>query len=477
MKTIELRLEPDREMPVFQRLRYEWTEASLRGVLLMGIHPWGGPHVHRSLLEACTQRLNLPELKPNDLESHGFCWDLHPSSSYYHYRRSTPLEHLLTKVGEQMAFVDEGFAYPQLLSLARDWLSQRWTHSTVRGLLQAMSLDFASLRRFIKSRASQVRLRGYADLDRYDLSGELALEDFQDQEDLLIRQAMPGLNVRLTTFLSKVTDEQGRLRLIPEITDFQLRVMQSTSKRPFEALTYNCHRQGERVRLIPHLGEGRPGARELARQMASHWTQGRRHYCFTVGLEELSQMLKDGGTRIDFSSLSYTDPKGPPVAEARVPDLGLVHYQVGAPITREDTAETMREMLRSYGVSMSGNKRRLVEKLARLSAKVYREHEAEMDAYFQGADFIRSGGRDDRCTRLFPLLEDCPLRDMVLTMYLLRHLRGDAIVEASYVDDSYDLNSLALALLKERVSLQGAFLRVEDWPRGSHLKTESIPPH
>lgn len=98
---------------------------------------------------------------------------------------------------------------------------------------------------------------------------------------------------------------------------------------------------------------------------------------------------------------------------------------------------------------------------ASLSARVYRERQAEMDAYFRRAQLIRSGGWDDRYTQLFPLLEDCPLRDMVLTMYLLRHLRGDAIVEASYVDDSYDLNSLAMALLKERVSLQGAFLRVE----------------
>jgi len=283
---------------------------------------------------------------------------------------STPLEHLLTKVGEQMAFVEEGFAYPQLLSLARDRLSQRWAHSTVRGLLQAMPLDFAPLRRFIKSRASQVKLRGYADLDRYDLSRELALDDFQGQDDLLIRQALPGLNVRLTSFLREVTDQRGRLRLIPEITDFQLRVMQATSKRPFETLTYNCHRQGERVRLIPHLGAGRPGARELARQMASHWTQGRRHYCFIVGLEDLSKMLSNQGARIDFSSLSYTSPQGPPVAEARVPDLGLIHYQVGAPITREDTAETMWEMLRAYGVSMSGNKGRLVEKLARIRARV-----------------------------------------------------------------------------------------------------------
>ena len=51
---------------------------------------------------------------------------------------------------------------------------------------------------------------------------------------------------------------------------------------------------------------------------------------------------------------------------------------------------------------------------------------------------------------------------MVLSMYLLRHLRGDAIVEASHVDDSYDLPTLALALLEKRVQLRGAFLRVEE---------------
>ena len=54
---------------------------------------------------------------------------------------------------------------------------------------------------------------------------------------------------------------------------------------------------------------------------------------------------------------------------------------------------------------------------------------------------------------------------MALTMYLLRHLRGDAIVQVDYEDDSYDLADLALALLERRVQLAGSFLRVEesDW--------------
>ena len=465
MKAIKLRLERDPDIPAFHRLRYEWTEASLREVLLEGIHPWQGSHAHPSLLAAFTQRLNASALKPRDLVSRGYTPDFQRGSSYYGYRRRSRLEELLTQVGEQIIFVEDSFACEDLLSLAKDALSHRWTHRTVRNLLHGMLLDFNSLRRFLRSKAPEIKLRGYADIDGYDLGSLLMLSDFEGLEDLLIRQAIPRANFRCARFLDGVADERGRLRLIPEITDFQLRVMRSDPIAPFQSLTYNCHREGERVRLIPHLGRRRE-AREVARQMAAEWTQGKRRYCFAVGLEELSQMLGEQRIRIDFSSLNYTIPKPPPEAEAKVRDLALPHYQVGPHITVQDTTETMREMLRAYGVSMTGNKKRLVEKLAKLSAMVYREREVSLDAYFASDRFIRTGRSAGPYGCSFDLLEQCSLREMVLTMYLIRHLRADAIVDASYLDDSYDLEALAAALLNERVSLKGAFLRVEDDHQG-----------
>jgi hypothetical protein len=57
------------------------------------------------------------------------------------------------------------------------------------------------------------------------------------------------------------------------------------------------------------------------------------------------------------------------------------------------------------------------------------------------------------------VLHGSGLRDTVLSMYLLRHLRGDAILDAEYVDDSYALEDLARAMIEGRVHMRGAFLR------------------
>jgi hypothetical protein len=45
-------------------------------------------------------------------------------------------------------------------------------------------------------------------------------------------------------------------------------------------------------------------------------------------------------------------------------------------------------------------------------------------------------------------------------MYVLKHLRGNAILEADHENDTYDLEDLALALVNGRTSLTGAFLPV-----------------
>ncbi|HOC67511.1 MAG TPA: hypothetical protein PKO23_01765, partial [Candidatus Hydrogenedentes bacterium] len=58
-------------------------------------------------------------------------------------------------------------------------------------------------------------------------------------------------------------------------------------------------------------------------------------------------------------------------------------------------------------------------------------------------------------------LEDLTnLRNLVLTMYAVKHLRGDAILEVSHQNDTYTEEELALALITGKVELTGAFLRV-----------------
>ena len=55
-------------------------------------------------------------------------------------------------------------------------------------------------------------------------------------------------------------------------------------------------------------------------------------------------------------------------------------------------------------------------------------------------------------------MEDLDLRNLLLTMYALKHLRGNVILEASHENNTFDLLSLARALLKRELTLTGSFL-------------------
>ena len=464
MKTMRLWLERDHDMPVVQRLCYAWVEAPLREILLSGIHPWQGPHSHPTLQRGFTERLNGDGLKPGELAEHGYCLDLHADAGGYPYEGSSPLERLLAQVGERVRFVGDGFGYDQLRQLAKQRLSQRWTHGTVWQLLSRMGLDFNGLRRFLKAKAPQVKLQGYADVERYDLAELLSLEDFDGQPDLLIRLALPGITFRKDAFLASVTAAGGYLSLLPEISGFQLRV-----SRGGETVTYNCRRAGETVRLIPHLKE-RAEERALARQTADRWSGGRQRYCFSLGLDDLCATVEGREADIAFPNLNYLEPQPPPTSQARVCQVRVAQYEVTKPASSHDTAERIRLLLGDYGVSRQGNKAALAQKLAALSARVYGEREGELDEYFRAHRFIRAGMGGGQQFQTFPVLQGCSLGNMVLTMYLLRHLRGDAIVQVDYEDDSYDLADLALALLERRVQLAGSFLRVEEsvWQQQNH---------
>jgi hypothetical protein len=51
---------------------------------------------------------------------------------------------------------------------------------------------------------------------------------------------------------------------------------------------------------------------------------------------------------------------------------------------------------------------------------------------------------------------------MILAMYAVKHLRGNTILDASRVNDTFDLVSLAGALIKGEVSVDGTFVKVAE---------------
>jgi hypothetical protein len=135
-------------------------------------------------------------------------------------------------------------------------------------------------------------------------------------------------------------------------------------------------------------------------------------------------------------------------------------FRVGAFLQDKHTGERLRAALQHFGVSATGNKEELTHKLATLSAKLYRNHLPTLDRFFARNSFIRIQNVPPD-TREIPVLEDLnSMRNMVLTLYAMKHLRGDTILEAGHQNDTYTVEELALALVTGKVSLTGAFMRV-----------------
>lgn len=60
----------------------------------------------------------------------------------------------------------------------------------------------------------------------------------------------------------------------------------------------------------------------------------------------------------------------------------------------------------------------------------------------------------------FPLLDEVKyLRSHILAVYMLKHLRGNAIVEPDYHNDAYSDEAAADALITRRVRVNGAFVQ------------------
>ena len=150
------------------------------------------------------------------------------------------------------------------------------------------------------------------------------------------------------------------------------------------------------------------------------------------------------------------DPRRPPRSRA----AGVPAYFIGGFYDRKSNGDTLKDVLREYGVSMTGNKAKLLQKLAALAARQYSERRSKMDAFFSEHRFVRINATPPRSERL-PLLEDEPLlRNLLLTMYAMKHLRGNAILDVAHDNNTYTEEQLAHALLLGKVGFSGAFLRV-----------------
>ena len=135
-------------------------------------------------------------------------------------------------------------------------------------------------------------------------------------------------------------------------------------------------------------------------------------------------------------------------------------YTIGSVLPRQVTVEWLREILKYYGVPMTGNKNVLLEKLAKLASSEYKKHLPELDTYFSKNRFIKASHKQHRSFPFEVLVDVTHLQNILLTMYAMRHLRGNAIFEASHENDTFRVEDLATALLERKVELNGMFLPV-----------------
>jgi len=460
METFRLWLEKDSQIPRFKRLAFKKVQVHIADVLKKGIHPWERTYVRGALMEKFVEVLNTDEIKLPELAQSSYCGDVSCVTAGYTWQDTSPFEETLQRIKECVYFVD-ALSYVELLEIAKQRLQQNWSHPIAHALLSRSHPGFDSMRSFLKAKDKNVKLSGYADIERYDLGKILGLEDFQGEDNILISEGISDTNFRSTRFLDKVTEERGLLRLVPEIRDFQVTV---TNRKTFPhisvMLMYNCKRDGDSMRFLPELTREQ-GKRELARAVASEWRVDKGRYCFTTDIPRLATMIEQDGYKIAFPTLDYMEPKKPAISSAQIGSSKATRFSIGKFITDRASGDSIKPLLRAHGVPMTGRKEELVEKLAALSAMLYEQKEAELDDYFSEHRFIRVSPNSSDKGENFPVLEGFDMRNMILAMYIIKHLRGNSILEAGHSNDTFDLLALAQALIKREVSVTGAFLRVE----------------
>jgi len=171
-------------------------------------------------------------------------------------------------------------------------------------------VNFNDLRTFIKSKRKSVKLSSYEDLERHNLGDILSPKDFDTEDQILIRQALPVTNFRTTAFLNSVTDDRGLLKLADSIDDFVLLANQRTPDYGERGLSYNGKRKGGQIVLIPNLNHD-PAHRYAAQSTAEKWQIDQGRFCFTINITRLRQMLQTNQFHIAFPHLNYTHKQEP----------------------------------------------------------------------------------------------------------------------------------------------------------------------
>ena len=456
MQTYKLSFKDDPDIPEFKRLAFELVEVDIKDVLVKGIHPWSQQYTYRPLVEGFTHRLNIDEFKIPQLTEMKYCEKVQSYIRNNYFREYSHFEELLERVNNSVRFVDD-LTYQRLLIIAKEQLSKKWNHKIVKQIVHQLYYNFNDIRSFIKAKDKSVKLASYDDLDNYDLSDILSLEDFETEDQLIISHGLPVQNFRKMDFLKSVTTQDGLLKLTDTIDDFEL--LPAGSQYGKFKLLYRCHVKGDELKLIPNMNDDET-IRVKALDIAQEWRTDNGNYCFKTSFDKLREMISET-FQISFPQLDYINKKEPYLSNAMIQPDNIPTFAIDKYLTIRNSGEQIKTLLRQFGKPMTGNKEQLLVKLSELAAEQYQIKEDEVRQFFEESQFIKAQTGYMKNYHQFPILAEHGMRNIILTMYLLKHLRGNTIIDASYENDSYDLLSLAKSLVKEEISLKSQFLQVQ----------------
>ena len=462
IQTYQLRLLPDAATPVFKRLKFVLVDVPLADVFHEGVHPHshttGLGHDSWGAADAIVERLNAPDAFVPDLNAHQVGHNIVKPTTASSWRRQTTvvLDSLLKTLRTSLYFTED-ITYDQVRDIAVDRLRDTWSHPVARGLAREVAPDFAGIRSFLKSVDPALKLVGYDSLDGYDLGRVLTVDDFLSEDRLLLAHGLKLLNFRRIGALSDITADDGRLRLVPKIDRCCVEWREQPGIKD-ASLQYRCLVDRNRVHWEPDL---RPddGQRCHARRLAEEIGHGTGRYCFESSLADLDRALDDERFRLRFPRLRYGPPLADWIPSAKLRTEAVPCYCVPAPLSADKTNEALQDVLRDFGWKTSGRKEQLIRRIAQLLAEQYGDAEPELDVFFGAHRFVRLKAGHSRWQR-FPVLLGQSLNSSLLTIYCLRHMRGNTILEASHRNMSVTLTDLAEALLHRRVKLEGAFVEV-----------------
>ena len=129
----------------------------------------------------------------------------------------------LDQISRNLYFVNE-FSYDKLVKIVTQSVKVRWNHKLAKNILTSSQRGFSDVRRFLKQFDKNIVLRRWSDLDNYNLSTILSVDDFKDYNRTIINYGLDALNFRYEYAIEDFVTEDGYLSFKPRIEQFTLKI-------------------------------------------------------------------------------------------------------------------------------------------------------------------------------------------------------------------------------------------------------------